>query len=370
MNKPIQIFKPGKHVAMSGAELSFSENDLAATAAAYDPAKYKAPIVVGHPKHDSPAYGQVAGLVIAGGRLEANPENVDEAFAEMVRAKRFTHVSASFYSPDSPQNPVPGVYYLRHVGFLGAQPPAVKGLRPPEFADNETGVVEFGDYDDAVNAGVLRGLRDWIIGKFGLADADQAIPGYAVAMLEDAARQSDPDETDSPVAPNPSFIEKGSDQVTPEQKAALEAENASLKQQLADAAARDKAAHLAAKHAANVAFAEALVVAGKMLPSQKEAAVATLDHIDSADKVVEFGEADAKQPLGDAFKAMLQATAKQVEFAEVGHADTAKAGAAAYTAPRGFEVDQDKMAMHQKALQYAESNKCDYVTAVRAVGAV
>ena len=370
MTKHIQIFRPGKHTAMSGAALSFSESDLAATAAAYDPAKHEAPIVCGHPQHDAPAYGWVGKLAFADGALEAAPTQIDAAFAELVAKGSYKKISASFYAPDSPSNPVPGVYYLRHVGFLGAMPPGVKGLRNPSFAEAEHGIVEFADYEDAVNAGVLRGLRDWIIGKFGLADADQAIPGYAVATLEDAARQSDPDETDSPAVPNPSFIEKGSDQVTPEQKAALEAENASLKQQLAAAAERDKAAHLAAKHTANVAFAEGLVVAGKMLPSQKEAAVATLDYIDSAEKIMEFGEGDAKQPLGDAFKAMLQATAKQVEFAEVSQADTAKAGAAAYTAPRGFEVDQDKMAMHQKALQYAESNKCDYVTAVRAVGAV
>ncbi|MFS2072756.1 hypothetical protein ACEN9D_28795 [Pseudomonas sp. CT11-2] len=40
---------------------------------------------------------------------------------------------------------MPGVYYLRHVGFLGAQPPAVKGLRPIELAEGEPGVIEFSE---------------------------------------------------------------------------------------------------------------------------------------------------------------------------------------------------------------------------------
>lgn len=31
-------------------------------------------------------------------------------------------------------NPKPDTYHLRHVGLLGAEPPAVKGLRPVEFA--------------------------------------------------------------------------------------------------------------------------------------------------------------------------------------------------------------------------------------------
>lgn len=49
--KPIHIFKPGKHVAMSGVSLNFSESDLAATVRAYDPALHEAPLVLGHPKH-------------------------------------------------------------------------------------------------------------------------------------------------------------------------------------------------------------------------------------------------------------------------------------------------------------------------------
>jgi hypothetical protein len=44
---------------MSGQALAFSESDLQATVAAYDPAKHEAPLVVGHPTHDMPAYGWV-----------------------------------------------------------------------------------------------------------------------------------------------------------------------------------------------------------------------------------------------------------------------------------------------------------------------
>ena len=123
--KPLQIFKPGRHTAMSGASLAFSESDLAASAAAYDPAVFQAPIVVGHPKTDDPAYGWVSALAFADGALEASPEQVDPAFAEIVEAGRFKKISAAFYAPEAPNNPVPGVYYLRHVGFLGAAAPAV-----------------------------------------------------------------------------------------------------------------------------------------------------------------------------------------------------------------------------------------------------
>lgn len=41
---PIHIFRPGRHTAMQGQSLDFSEADLAATAAAYNPALHEAPL--------------------------------------------------------------------------------------------------------------------------------------------------------------------------------------------------------------------------------------------------------------------------------------------------------------------------------------
>ncbi|WP_275100141.1 hypothetical protein [Sedimenticola hydrogenitrophicus] len=75
--KPISIFRPGRHTAMSGAVLNFSEGDLAASANAYDPALHEAPLVVGHPTHDAPAYGWVSKLQYREGELEAEPHQVD-----------------------------------------------------------------------------------------------------------------------------------------------------------------------------------------------------------------------------------------------------------------------------------------------------
>jgi hypothetical protein len=150
--KPLHIFKPGNQTAMSGVTLAFSESDLADSARAYDPAKHEAPIVIGHPRHDAPAYGWVKSLSCTNEGLNAEPHQVDADFAELVATGRYKKISASFYLPDAANNPVPGVYYLRHVGFLGAQPPAVKGLKQAEFADAEDGVVEFGDWGMDTNA--------------------------------------------------------------------------------------------------------------------------------------------------------------------------------------------------------------------------
>lgn len=67
---PLHIFKPGRHTAMSGATLEFSAADVAASAAAYDPAKFEAPLVVGHPQLNAPAFGWVA-------RLAADPDGLE-----------------------------------------------------------------------------------------------------------------------------------------------------------------------------------------------------------------------------------------------------------------------------------------------------
>lgn len=128
--------------------MPISERDLAATAAAYNPAVYDAPLCVGHPQIDAPAYGWVSRLECKDGHLFAAPTQVDPAFKGMVQAGRFKKISAAFYRPNARDNPTPGVWALRHVGFLGAAAPAVLGLKPAQFAGAASDVVTFGDVLD------------------------------------------------------------------------------------------------------------------------------------------------------------------------------------------------------------------------------
>lgn len=320
-SKSIQIFKPGKHTAMSGAALSFSEADLIATAAAYDPAKHEAPLVCGHPSHDAPAYGWVGGLNFAEGGLDANPTQVNADFAELVSSGAFKKISASFYAPDSPSNPVPGVYYLRHVGFLGAQPPAVKGLRNPSFADAEQGVIEFAEYDDVIVAGIFRRMREFFIEKFGLDAADKAINSYDVSSLEQSARDELKEAQAETATPTPAFAEPTlGDEMSAEDKArlaALEVENKAFKDKEIAFAETQAAAVKAAKHAEHLNFADGLIKQGKLLPIYKELIAATMDYFSAPEQVVEFGEGDEKKPLLDALKGYLTAQPKVVEFGEI-----------------------------------------------------
>ncbi len=321
MNK-LEIFKPGKHTAMSGAVIEFTEADLKATAEAYDPKLHEAPLVVGHPSNDTPAYGWVRSLAYQE-TLQAEPDQVDPAFAELVKAGRFKKISASFYAPDAKANPKPGVFYLRHVGFLGAQPPAVKGLKSAAFADSEEGIVEFGDWTDVQSARILRRLRDWLIGRFGSEEADKAIPGYEVDSLQE--------QTSAQATKNNAFSEikhedqkmgdlkKKEDEIAArEQK--LQAGEATLATKEASFAEREgkiSAAEAKARRAEHDAYVEGLIKEGKIIPAHKAGLVEFMAGL-SADAVVEFGEGDKKEkkPALDWLKGYLAAQPKVVDFQE------------------------------------------------------
>jgi hypothetical protein len=139
----IEIFRAGTHTADNGTSHTFTPADVAGMVSAYDPAVHEAPLCVGHPQDNKPAYGWVKSLAVApSGALAMDTHNIAPAFAEAVNSKAFKKRSASFYPPNHPQNPKQGSWYLRHVAFLGAQPPAIKGLA--DFTEADSSAVEDG----------------------------------------------------------------------------------------------------------------------------------------------------------------------------------------------------------------------------------
>ena len=395
----IQCFKPGRHTDMRGTALAFAASDLAATAAAYNPALWRAPLVVGHPSTDAPAYGHVAALAHAGGALEATPELVNAEFAAQVQAQAYTGVSACFWRPQAPGNPVPGVYYLRHVGFLGAVPPAIMGMRPPAFAADQLArysapdcdLVEFSAWDEVSNASLWRGLRDWLLGKFGQADADAALPGYLVQSVERAAQDevnaeaaansaADAAPNPTPAAAMPSFSQAPPEtaQVTEAEKTALLAENATLKQQIKDSAAAAQTAALAAARADGLAFADSLVAQDRLATDHRDAVAELFASLATAEQtqgaVLQYGAGDARAPLLPVVKLLLGGLPVRVAGPRL--ATTQRAGGAAgddrlgFAAPDGFAVNPDSMGVHRqvKAHQLAHPD-CAYADALKAVQA-
>lgn len=378
MPNPIEIFRAGRHTPMRGEPLEFSAADLAASAAAYDPALHEAPLVVGHPREDAPAYGWVRALSAQGDSLLAEPAQLDAAFAELVGAGRYKKVSASFYRPDAPNNPKPGVYYLRHVGFLGAMPPAVKGLAPVRFAggDEECVTVECGEGDTAGILGrivtVLRRVREWVIERDGREAADTIIPAWELDWAaEDATRvrvEADPDpafiertqprkETtvpNIPVIPDNAHPEKDGRQsgpVVPDASAAaLPADFAERLEQLE----KREAALAARQRKADAArIVDAAVASGRLTGAQAEGLAEFMAALPD-DATVSFGEGDAVKamPPRQFVRAFLARLPVQVDFAE-------------RSAPRGGDIAIDGLTpdeLADRAVAFRERQARDGIT--------
>lgn len=358
---------------MAGETIAFSEADLQATARAYDPKKSKAPLVIGHPKTDDPAKGWTVSLTASERGLFASADKVDPQFAESVRNGAYGTVSAKFYRPEDPNNPVPGVWYLRHIGFLGAQLPGVKGLDDPEFAEADGCVcfqegVAFGEWDDMTNANLLRSLREWILGKFGQEEADKVLPGYDIRALELSAAE-DLNEARQAAGAAPAFAENPNLQ-PPQESAVTEEEAARLREENAALKAADAARKQAAVLADNTAFAESMASEAR-IPAAMKAQVAAIGAQLQAAPDVEFGEGDAKKPLHELFRDFLRALPKQVEFGEQATRDRAATatGAADESTPVEFAegADPDRVQQDKRIRAYARDNKVDYATAAHAV---
>lgn len=300
--KTLKIFRPGAHTGSNGEKLVFTEADLKKSAQAYNPAAHEAPIVVGHPANDAPAFGWIGKLAFADGHLAAEPRQVNADFAELVKAGAYKKMSASFYTPDSPTNPVPGSYYLRHVGFLGAMPPALKGLPPVNFREKEAGIVTFNENDDSISA-VQEALEDQQEAGQKLGDATGA---PTTTMFNEGKKAMDKAEEGA--------VTKKADEEA--RRLAAEKE-ASFAEREAEIVRRE--AELDKKERSD--FLEGLIAEGKILPAAKSALVEIMGAI-KAD-TVSFAEGDktVKKPALEVFQAFLSSLPKSVAFGETSGSD-------------------------------------------------
>lgn len=139
----IPIAQTGTWKDSGGTPRSFTAADLDAIIANYDPKQEEAPLVLGHPKTDDPAYGWVRGLKREGGRLFAQIAQVPAELSQAVQTGLYRYVSMALH---------PGGKRLRHVGLLGAVPPAIKGLGPVQLNDGD-GVVTVECFAEEPTAG-------------------------------------------------------------------------------------------------------------------------------------------------------------------------------------------------------------------------
>lgn len=124
----IEIFKAGKQTDSAGNTHNWTASDLDKIIANLK--NHPAPLVVGHPKHNDPAYGWVADLKREGDTLLMRAEKVDPQFEKLVQDGRYRNRSVRITETKDGLT-------LGHVGWLGAAPPAVEGLKPVQFAEGD-----------------------------------------------------------------------------------------------------------------------------------------------------------------------------------------------------------------------------------------
>lgn len=317
--KPIRVIKPGTYTSVEGTKVSFSLSDLEAIVAGYDREADPAPLVIGHPTLEAPAYGWAHALRVEDGELVADPDpaTLDPSFAELVNAGRYRKVSGRFYQPNSAGNPKPGQFYLQHIGFLGAAAPAVKGLGTVNFSEEGADLISI-DIDN------------W---ESEMGEQDQ------VAFAE---REAEVTRREAEVGTRETVI----------------------------AGREETAAQVL--HQANVSFADQLVANVLLAPAGRDVLVGLLDTLDGAQPdTVSFGEGNGELAPAAALRKLLTGATPLISLGEAAPAeDVDEAGKVSFAAPAGYIADPKTLEIHNKALalQATDSN-LSYLDAVKRAGA-
>jgi hypothetical protein len=389
----IEIFRAGQHTASNGVTLSYSGQELNQILDSYNVDQHEAPVVVGHPKDNGPAFGWVKGLRVQGDKLIAKLHECNSDFVDLVRDKAYKKVSASFYTPQSPSNPTPGKWALRHVGFLGAMPPAIKGLAGVEFADGDESLefeLDFGDGYWLANlsgtAMLYQKLREWLISEQGTEAADRILPFEGLGILQ-AEKQMLLDKIDAMSASRPSEacpcmktgtkhpeieIEVGEEDDEEEETMPNEMDMGQMQSRMAALDAREKAvaaAEAKLKEKDLTQYCE-IDLKGKLTPALASIpeVVAFMQQLDG--EVVEFGESKTS-PLGW-FKGFLARLPQQVEFGE--QVPSAPAEIALTNPEYRDGFDRTGLNDHQKIVEYCRKSgknpgdTTDYAEAMTALG--
>lgn len=233
----IEILKTGTFTDAHGTEVTFTEQDLQTIAERHGPDWYEAPIVLGHPKDNHPAYGWVDRLTVSGGRLLAKFRDVDSRFARWFREGKFRKKSVRVLRDAKG-------WFLAHVGYLGAMLPAVPGMADgnPDFSlpVTQNGTV-----------------------------APYAVPSGTAFDFESGGDSGDPQEHEMTDAEKQKLIQDAREAAAAEfakQLKAKDDELAELKKRQQESEQRLAAEAAARARTDAKEFAESLVKEGKILP--------------------------------------------------------------------------------------------------------
>lgn len=367
MKEWFEIFATGTWVDSQGRKKTYTQADLDKIVSQYNPQENEAPIVIGHPETNSPAWGWIGKLKRVGDRLLALPSNVVEEFAEMVKKGLFKKRSISL-NPD---------LTLRHVGFLGAAAPAVKGLEDISFEESAAALeysTEFNDWRMGMLGRMFQRLRDFFIDKYDLDTANQVIPQYEIEELsrEPQAIEAVPSafsEKDQPVSEDENMdlkelqtqyeeLKKQFDELKA-QYAAKEAEAGQYQQQLTEQEKK-------ARREKITAFCQSLVKSGRLTQGQVEAVTLVLETLHDAEPL-KFSDSKEKS-AAEVLQEFLQKLPEQIVLREIADGKT---GEESYqednrqASDYAGQVTEDRLKLRNEAKLLAMKEKIPFTAAVR-----
>ena len=119
MQNLCEIFRCGEHTDSKGRKVNVTEKTLDEIVSNFETNNPDVPICIGHPQNSAPAYGWVNSVKRIGDKLYCDFKQVQSEFKEAVNKGLFKTRSISYD---------PRTNTLRHIAFLGAQAPAIKGM--------------------------------------------------------------------------------------------------------------------------------------------------------------------------------------------------------------------------------------------------
>lgn len=289
----VEIFRSGRQIDSAGCAHD-GEGLIDQAVSSFNKNAHEPPLTVGHPRDNSPAFGWVEGLrkVAKNGAnvLQAKFRQVVPEFEKAVKQGRYKKRSASFY-PDG---------RLRHVGFLGAAPPAVKGLADLKFEETDDAIAfdfETQDNHKPKEETMFQNFKEFLeVFKFW-------------QKLE-----KDPDAT-LPDPPNVKSKEKTFTEADVE-AAKAEAAKAEAKKVKAEFAEKAAQAKREARSKEISTWCDTNLKDGKLAPAWVDAGLKEFMEGLEAGAAVEFSDEKSATPY-EWFKEFMEGLPKVVEFKEI-----------------------------------------------------
>jgi hypothetical protein len=322
----IDVFKAGTNTDSKGTVSTFTRADLDEIVANH--ALGAAPAVLGHPKDNDPAFAWTEDVKREGDLLFVKFKDVNPAFDAGVENGAYRNRSVRLS-----RDPVHGLR-LRHVGWLGAMPPAIDGLST-NFSDDGDYMEFAAPYAsrtawalDSIGS-MFRAIREMVIADKGVEEADRVLPNYQIDSVESAVADL---RNEAEANSNSNFSHGDENMITQEQH---DAAVAKAKKEATDEATRNFTAQVneSQKRADKVeaerreerisAQIEGWKKEGKVLPSEVAGLSEFMTNLETAPQTFEFAAADGvtvKKTASDWFVDFMKAQPKKIALGDkTGH---------------------------------------------------